>query len=100
MSDPNAQYPDTQTFENAWAQLVSSSWQNPQLRSQLQSDPAGALAAKGVKFPSDIKIKVQDDASGVTVVLPLPAAAPRAAEGRLAADDDGVTVCSSCCCSC
>lgn len=99
MASPNPQYPDPQAFETAWAQLVSSSWQNPQVKAQLQSDPAAALASKGVKFPSDVKLQVQEGGSGITVVLPLPAAPPEAASARLDADD-GVTVCSSCCCSC
>ncbi|HYH80887.1 MAG TPA: hypothetical protein VEX86_13890 [Longimicrobium sp.] len=100
MANSTPQYPDPQAFETAWAQLVSGAWQNPQLKSQLQSDPAAALASKGVKFPSDVRLQVHDGASGITVVLPLPSAPPQAAAGRLAADDDGVTVSSSCCCSC
>jgi hypothetical protein len=96
-------YPNPEAFENAWAQLVAGSWSDPKLKSQLQSDPAGALAGKGVHLPSTVKVKTQDGATGLTVVLPLPDRPAHVAEARLAnddSDDGGVTICSSCCCSC
>jgi len=104
MANSTPQYPDPETFENVWAQLVSSSWSDPALKQQLQNDPTAALSQKGVKFPASVKVKAQDGASGVTVVLPLPNQPARIGEARLdaSADDDGgsVTLSCSCCCSC
>ncbi|HET7463540.1 MAG TPA: hypothetical protein VFJ82_19965 [Longimicrobium sp.] len=94
-------YPNPQQFEEAWAKAVSRSWSDASYRRSLVADPAQALDALGVQVPSDISLKVGEGAKNIAVVLPLPAAPPQAAEGKLAASDDvSVTVSSSCCCSC
>lgn len=95
------EYPSPQQFERAWAQLISSSWSDPDLREQLLADPAQALAEMGVRVPATMVLKAEDGAEAITVVLPLPSAPPQMAEDRLdaGADDLGV-VASSCCCTC
>jgi hypothetical protein len=103
MTDP-ATYPDPETFERAWAQLVAASWSDPAAKQRLERDPAGALAAEGVHLPPHLTVRAQPGASDLTVFLPLPARPARLGEVPLANDGQivppGAPPLCCCCCSC
>jgi hypothetical protein len=59
------------TWQQAWGQVVAQAWSDDGYRQRLLSDPAAALQAQGLSVPAGKQIRIIEDTDDtVHVILP------------------------------
>ncbi len=61
----------SESWQQAWGQVVARAWSDDGYRQRLLSDPAAELQTQGLTVPSGTQVKiVEDTADSIHVVLP------------------------------
>ena len=93
--------------EIAYAHILSRAWLNDDFMNRLLKNPSEVLQANGFTLPPNANVKmnaggktVKWDPATSTLDLPLPNRPANVQDAEILSQDadDGITLCTSCCC--